>query len=563
MNDNFEIIKIYDIKSENSIKQRIIRKLFFDGIVFDNDFFDIKKIANTEINFLNIKQLDQNTRTVILGNILYKFTPDNPLYNYLDNGRAIYVNNHICCIFNDLNISQEELIIVDNWLYNKRAITFKKIWELTIEKNYYKENSINFYLLFKEDIEKIKTELYREKELEKHEELEQEKERQIKDLEEKAQERKIAEMKENYMILSRIEDSNIIIEDNYFIEKDKELKIVFDKKIIDIFTKEDIINYYNYNKNIFIALSYNNFIRDLRNAYYQGKYETSLIEKMKKLNKNWLHFKVYNYNIETKTEEFLVEIKIENKFIKDKYQFFINGIKIPDKKMSDVFNFFNENYYIKIDIIKNRLKNINIYLEQIKNYSGTQLKILQGKDFEIVYDDVKIPLHFEVTNIKFDKNNWQINFNGYKVTKTYKEIKEALYYTPYNDVINATARFSEFLGKEIEDKILDCVKVYIEKRNQAKQKAKQLFLDFVEKNKTKIIPKDNFWIVKGKLKNYKIAFKKDDDVGAWTYPNNNYVCINEKDKAGQELVGYDKLIQFALALMNDSKMREEISTLDR
>jgi hypothetical protein len=85
----------------------------------------------------------------------------------------------------------------------------------------------------------------------------------------------------------------------------------------------------------------------------------------------------------------------------------------------------------------------------------------------------------------------------------------------------------------------------------------------VVKNTSRIIPKDNFYIIKGKLKNYKLALKSDNDVGAWTYPNENYVCINEKDRKGQELVGYDKMLQFALALLNDAGLREEISTLDR
>jgi hypothetical protein len=67
-------------------------------------------------------------------------------------------------------------------------------------------------------------------------------------------------------------------------------------------------------------------------------------------------------------------------------------------------------------------------------------------------------------------------------------------------------------------------------------------------------------LVKGKLKTYKLCIEKNE-AKVWTYPNNNYVCINEENKDGHELCIWDKLLQFALALINDSKIREEISTL--
>jgi len=560
----FERLELNDIKSENSIKQRVFQKLFFGEIIFDNDFFDIEKIADTDISFLNVKQLDQNTRVVIIGCYLYKFTPDNPIYNYIDNGRAIFCNDYNCFIFNDLDISRDDLIIVDKWQNDKREFYFRQIWETKCKDKYYNsDNIVKVYLLFKEDIEGIKTELYREEELRKHEEIEVRKERQIKNLEVKEQERKTKEMKSKYMTLSRIEDKDIIIEDNYFIEKNKGLKIIFDKKIIDIFNKEDLISDYGYNNEDFINLCYESFLRKLIDIYYIGKYETPLAEKINKLNKNLLHFKVYDYNLETKIEEFLAEIKIENKFIKDKYKFCINGIKIPSGKMAFVFRFLGVSYSLNIEVLKNRLKNLNITLQQVKTYSGTQLELLKGKYFKITYNNIEIPLQFEISNPDFSKENWQISFMGLKVSKTYNEIKQAVYYRNHSDIVNAITQISEFLGNNVEDKIIDYVKIYIEKRKQAEQKAKQLFLDFIEKNKSRVIPKDDFWIIKGKLKNYKLAFKNDNDVGVWTYPNNNYVCINERDKAGQELVGYDKLIQFALVLMNDSNLREEVTTLDR
>jgi hypothetical protein len=40
------------------------------------------------------------------------------------------------------------------------------------------------------------------------------------------------------------------------------------------------------------------------------------------------------------------------------------------------------------------------------------------------------------------------------------------------------------------------------------------------------------------------------------------VCINEAEKDGHELVIWDKLLQFTMALLNDSNLREEINTLN-
>jgi hypothetical protein len=371
LGNNFERLEVNDIKGNNPDKQRIFQKLFFDKIILDNDFFDLEEIADTDIYFLKVKQLDPNTRAVILGGFLYKFNPDNPIYNYLDNGRAIYYGKN-CFIFNDLKVNKEDLKIVDNWQDNEdREINFKQIWELPITSRY--DKSIKIYLLFNEDIERIKTELYREEELKKHEELEEEKERIEKDLLDKEQEKQFKETIKNFMTLPKIEDRDIIIEGNYFIEKDKGLKIEFTKKVIDIFGKEDLINDYGYSSENFIRLSYKDFMQDLARDYYIGRNDTPLEEKIKKLNlinkKYWLHFKVYTYNTENKTEEFLAEIKIENKHLKGKYKFFINNVKIPKQKMNFALKFLGaENRYrdFNKEILINRFKNLDTSLQQIK-----------------------------------------------------------------------------------------------------------------------------------------------------------------------------------------------------
>jgi hypothetical protein len=113
---------------------------------------------------------------------------------------------------------------------------------------------------------------------------------------------------------------------------------------------------------------------------------------------------------------------------------------------------------------------------------------------------------------------------------------------------------------KLEDKIIKHLNLVLEQIELAEIKAKTLFIDFIEKNKTKIIPKDNYYIIKGKLKNYKLCAEKNE-AKVYTYPNNQYICIHANDKDGHQLCIWDKLIQFGMALLNDSKIREEISTL--
>jgi len=55
--------------------------------------------------------------------------------------------------------------------------------------------------------------------------------------------------------------------------------------------------------------------------------------------------------------------------------------------------------------------------------------------------------------------------------------------------------------------------------------------------------------------------KDEENVGVWSYPNNEYICINEKTKAGQYLCKFDKLLQFCMVMLNDGNLREEIHTI--
>lgn len=58
-----------------------------------------------------------------------------------------------------------------------------------------------------------------------------------------------------------------------------------------------------------------------------------------------------------------------------------------------------------------------------------------------------------------------------------------------------------------------------------------------------------------------VKMKDEDNCGVWSYPGNEYVCINEATKAGQYLCKFDKLLQFCLVMLNDGNLRERIHTI--
>jgi hypothetical protein len=116
-------------------------------------------------------------------------------------------------------------------------------------------------------------------------------------------------------------------------------------------------------------------------------------------------------------------------------------------------------------------------------------------------------------------------------------------------------------GQKLEDILINRIKGYVEKKRLAEEKAEGLFKEFLEKNKTRVFAREGGYIVKGKLKNYIVKMKNDEDCGVWTYPANDYICIEEKTKAGKYLCKYDKLLQFCLTMMNDNNMREQIYTI--
>jgi hypothetical protein len=363
--------------------------------------------------------------------------------------------------------------------------------------------------------------------------------------------------------MTLLEDSEAIIQDKYFIDKKAGFKVEFKDRIVNIFAKEDLIAQYNKHHKTFIEISYRDFLYKLSKIYKLGLYEDSLEIKLKNVNKKWLNFKIYNYDPETKVETFIKEVKIENNVNdKGKLRFKINGVKIPKQKIERVLEFIGAVGYYGMDkaSIVERLSNFEDYLEKIRLYSGTQLELLNGKTLDIHLNNVRIPIHFSIT--AKDKEHWVIGLDDFKVEKSYKDIKDTFRYLSGGG-LTAITHICDTLkaGDKLEDILIDKVKGFVEKRRIAEQKAEKLFAEFLEKNKTRVFKKDSGYIIKGKLKNYLIKMKNEEQVGVWTYPANEYVCINEKTKDGEYLCKFDKLLQFCLVMLNDGNLREEIHTI--
>lgn len=552
------MIKRYAVENTEPTYLRIWQTITFGKEILPLDFFKHNTLFTDEhIIKLSVYQFDSNTRFFYLSGNILSVTSDEPIYNYLDTGRIINYkggNRYNYCItiyiFNDLLIDDKKILEFEDYSL-KNNLNLKILTETEKEE---------VYLIFNEDLEKITGALIENRKQTELEDKISEEEATKNDLEIKKRENLI----EQYKKMTLLEDDNTIVKDNYFVDKDKGLKIEFKGKIVDIFSKDELITTYNRYQNQFIVLGYRNFITVLNRVYKQGKYEDKMEQKLINLNKKLLNFKIYSYNQETKTEVFLKEIKIENNINdKGKLRFKVNGVKMPIQKMGNIFDFLCFGRYgssLDTNTIIERLTNLEKYLEQIRLYSGMQLDLLRGKTIEIHINQVTIPIHFNI--MAEDKDHWKISIDNFSIDKDYTAVKDAFRYLSGGG-LSAISRICDDLnaGKELEDILIGKVRDYTVKRQLAEERAEKLFADFLEKNKTKVFKKDGGYICKGKLKNYIVKMKDEENCGVWSYPENNYICINEKTKSGQYLCKYDKLLQFCLTMINDGNLREEIHTI--
>jgi hypothetical protein len=552
------MIKKYKIESKDETYLRIWQKVNFGKQVLEPGFFEDKEIADSQESYrLSVYQFDPNTRLFYLDDYLYSVSSDEAIYNYLDTGRAISKKNNqygyshnkkdIIFIYNDLIIADRQVINFEKYK-DEDNLSLKVLSESDTEKT---------LLVFNEDLDKIKNRLA-EIEAEELEIKKSQKEESIKGDEENE---RLVSLIRQYDKMTLLEDTGAIIKDNYFIDKDEGIKIEFKDKVIKLFDKDDLVSESNYN-NGFIQMSFREFFNKLEQIYNIGKYDEPIENKLKTLNKKWLNFKVYSYDKETKAEAFLKEIRIENNVnSKGKLRYKINGIKMPIQKMSKVMEFISAGRYghDRATILE-RIEHLEDYLEKIRLYSGTQLELLEGKTIEIKLNGINIPIHFNI--MAEDKDHWEISIDNFKIKRDYTSVKDSFRWLSGGG-LSAISSICDTLkaGEQLENLLIDRVKGYVEKRRIAEERAEKLFKEFLEKNKTRVFAKEGGYIVKGKLKNYMVKMKDEDNCGVWSYPGNEYVCINEATKAGQYLCKFDKLLQFCMVMLNDGNLREQIHTI--
>jgi len=552
------MIKRYNIENKDTTYLRIWQKITFGKEILEPGFCEDRQIADTDDSHkLSVKQFDPNTRLFYLDDYIYFVSSDEAVYNYLDTGRAIsikgsrsyYHNNDIIFyIYNDMLITDNVIKGFESYK-DKESLSLKLLAEI---------DTIKIYLVFNEDLDKIKNRLAEieaeEKEIEAKEKAEE--------LSGEQENERLVALIRQYDKMTLLEDNSAIIKDNYFIDKDAGIKVEFKDKVIKLFEKDDLVNENHYNNN-FIQLDYRHFLQKLERIYSLGKYAEPIEEKLKTLNKKWLNFKVYSYDKETKAETFIKEIKIENNVNdKGKLRFKINDIKMPIQKMSKVMEFIAGGHYNHNDTATkiDRIRNLENYLEKMRIFSGTQLELLEGKTIEIHLNGTTIPIHFNIS--AEDKDHWEISIDDFKVKRDYTSVKDSFRWlsggglTAISGICNTLKA-----GQELEEILIGRIKGYVEKRRIAEERAEQLFKEFLDKNKTKVFAREGGYVVKGKLKNYLVKMKNENDCGVWTYPGQEYICINEKTKAGQYLCKFDKLLQFCLTMLNDNNMRENIYTI--
>ena len=84
------MIREYNLENSGETYLRIWQKITFGKEILESVFFEENNISDTQNSYrLKINQFDPNTRLFYLEDILYFVTSEEPIYNYLDNGRVV------------------------------------------------------------------------------------------------------------------------------------------------------------------------------------------------------------------------------------------------------------------------------------------------------------------------------------------------------------------------------------------------------------------------------------------------------------------------------------------
>ena len=501
-----------------------------------------------------------NKRFVMLNeSVVLEISPDDTLYNYIDKGRKVLLDGCEWYIFNNLKVEEDIIKALSNY-QDKEKLDLTKLTDSKID--------IEVFIFYDEDIKQVKTRL---KQIKK--EAQEEK---TKELEETNETEKVNEFLKNWKDLQVIEDKEKRIENNILIDKKAKVKLVFTRKITELFNQEDLFETgYNRNAESFIKLDYQSIIGELEDRlnFYFKKEEES-VEWIKRNPKRFT-FKIYQLELKdiddnkkekviTKItgEKFLLNFSFVMKKGKCYPKYFINDIRIPKQKVSRALRKLASRYYGS-NLLESA-STYNTYLKNIKKYSQVQLELLEkGLSGKIDFDNAQVNVKVNVSNP--DNDIWQIDLNKHSWKVHYSSVKH-LNRRYVNDTLDFINTLVDAIGKQKQvEKVEDIAIDYLQKRRKEievfEKRAKKLWEDTITKYPDRILNQNGRIIVKGKLKTYELEVA-NDDVRVSTYPDHNYICIHSNTREGRELFIHDKLTQFALALMNDSNIgRERIHTL--
>jgi hypothetical protein len=153
------MIKTYKIENTETTYTRIWQKVNFGKEILEPKFFDNTDVTDSRNSIrFSIYQLNPTTRLFYSENKLYSITNDEPIYNYLDTGRAVSIyqkdryssySRLTFYIYNDLIITDKDIVDFEDYR-DKDNLNLKLISDTDIGI---------VYLVFKEDLDKIKSRL--------------------------------------------------------------------------------------------------------------------------------------------------------------------------------------------------------------------------------------------------------------------------------------------------------------------------------------------------------------------------------------------------------------------
>lgn len=314
------------------------------------------------------------------------------------------------------------------------------------------------------------------------------------------------------------------------------------------------------------------------------------LRNLKLFSKNAIYFKEFNeylffdgidvslYIIDTThTAEEYVKKLLKQTFYKGfsiKYvnDFMVSEVKVILEKnkfylIYDGMKYYVKKKYISLMVYEALFNRDKDYIHRLlslgeKNFSKRQLiRLSKIKEETIELRDLKmsINLRFILTyeNGEFYLKILELNKKR-KVEKFETTLPNFKYIS--NWFSNTYDLYCELKNFEITEKeFIDFIKKKKEEYQLSINKAREL-LKYIAQNGN-IDYKENYnqIIVYGKNRAYRITFDSNRVIIRDAF-NNNYICIID-DKQGQNLNIYDKVITRILALINDEKLSEKISTI--